>query len=191
MASRKHRDIRKRARAGSYLPPWRCLFSDLKRRRRARQGRTGPAGPPSGCRTDPRSRFGSSLAPSTLQHQLYSDPPLSRGVRRGRRRAAPTLRGPARVIVRLPGRTPGGRICTDSSADTWHCGSPGIPEQALLRTREYWPTRGAARCPACLASPNKRQLSAMGCHVGPKDWSWRTPLLVCVYCPVRCSVRVE
>lgn len=56
------------------------------------------------------------------------------------------------------------RLLTDDTV-----GPPGIPEQALLHAQEYWPTLGAPGEPR-LASPNKQQLSAVGCHVseGPE-----------------------
>lgn len=157
MASRilRFTGFRKQADGGAYLPPWRCLVSDRKRRHRVPRARKGPAGPMLGCRTDPCSRFGSSLAPLTLQDQLYSDPVLSRGVRRAQAVDDLHLRcaAPPRVSAWLPCLTPGGRICTDSSADRWHCGlawntTTGTPPYSgiLTHARCGPPPRHASPC---------------------------------------------
>lgn len=63
--------------SGAYRARWRGWLG----RPGVQQGGPGPAGRPSGCRTGPRSHSGSSLAPRTLQHQVYSGPALSPAVR--------------------------------------------------------------------------------------------------------------
>lgn len=170
--------------ASAYLRHWRCLFSGPIRGPRQWGGK-GPAGPLSGCRTDPRSCFGSSWPPQTLQHQLYSDllllsPDVSRD------QAVDDLH-PAEWSLGCLVITPRGRICTDSSTDRWHCrpawntrtGTP--PHSGILTHARRGPLPGVPR----LASPNTRQLSAAGCRVSPGDWGSWTTVSVCVYCPVR------
>lgn len=56
------------------------------------------------------------------------------------------------------------------------------PDSVLLGAQPASPRLASP----CLASPNKQQLSAVGCHVGLKDWSWCTTVSVCVNCPCMC-----
>lgn len=163
-------DIGKQSGAGAYLPPRRCWFPGLERHHRAQQGRTGPAGPPPGCRPDPRSRFGSPRAPSALQ--LHSDPPLSRGVRRDRRLAICTYallalreRSFRCLLFHQAGEFVQTRLLT---LDTVARLEYQNRHSSILRNTDPRAARAAARHAAPrLASPKKRQLSTAGCHVSP------------------------
>lgn len=73
------------------------------------------------------------------------------------------------------------RLLTDDTV-----GPPGIPEQALLHAQEYWPTLGAPGEPR-LASPNKRQLSAVDA-MSAKVRSWWTTAAASVYCHIRVNL---
>lgn len=109
--------LNKENKAGEYLLPWRCWFLRQETRHHDQQGRKGPAGTPSECKTEPRCRFGSSQAPRTLQHQLHSDSVLTMWLSAlcgcKTPAAGPLKKTPEGDIVLLLRLAPCGRLCTD------------------------------------------------------------------------------
>lgn len=181
-----------------YLLPLQCWFSGQGTHHQNQQGRKGPAGTLSGCETEPRCRFGPSLAPRTLQNQLHSDPVLLlMSVEASLYVAICTLwlfsthcwptdkdsRGRYHLCCLVLHHVGDSVQTSLLTGDTvW---LPKIPERALLNTQAHSARVSAARCSTspCLASPNKQQLSTVRCHVGMKDSSWYATVPVCVYCP--------